>query len=229
MSSKAKCQRRLYPYKHGSVCIWGNASSASIIRGEISVCKYVGLCMSHMWEAAEGIVLNSKLEEKNSLLVTLFSWNVCRQAESGRVYLHTITLPNTCWSCVNSMILKLYIHCKKNSAIWNLKLSIGQMCFRCFFFFFLNLKFEFNFSAINQIMAVFRYVTRSCFCNCAFWVLGQHCFPCHCLWEVPHAPSLTHNPPMKPKRRTKNKMMNKIAHHLMSTYSSQLNKHSFVF
>lgn len=31
-----------------------------------------------------------------------------------------------------------------------------------------NLKFEFNFSAINQIMAVFRYVTRSCFCNCAF-------------------------------------------------------------
>lgn len=132
LSSTAKCQRRLYPCKHGSVCIWGNASSASVIRGEISVCTYVGLCMSHMWEAVEGIVLNSKLEEKNSLLVTLFSWNVCRQAESGRVYLHTITLPNTCWSCMNSMILRLYIHCKKNSAIWNLKLSLGQMCFRCF-------------------------------------------------------------------------------------------------
>lgn len=98
-----------------------------------------------------------------------------------------------------------------------------------FLFFVFYLKFEFNFSAINRIMPVFRYVTRSCFCNCALCVLGQHCFPCHCLWEVPHAPSLTHNPPMKPKRRTKNKRMNKIAHHLMSTYSSQLNKHSFVF
>lgn len=137
LSSKAKCQRRLYPYKHGSVCIWGNASSASVIRGEISVCKYVGLCMSHMWEAVEGIVLNSKLEEKNSLLVTLFSWNVCRQAESGRVYLHTITLPNTCWSCMNSMILKLYIHCKKNSAIWNLKLSLGKCVSDVFFGVFL--------------------------------------------------------------------------------------------
>lgn len=208
LSSTAKCQRRLYPYKHGSVCIWGNASSASVIRGEISVCTYVGLCMSHMWEAVEGIVLNSKLEEKNSLLVTLFSWNVCRQAESGRVYLHTITLPNTCWSCKNSMILRLYIHCKKNSAIWNLKqpwTNVFQM--------FLKKKISNLSSIFLPLIKLWRFFATwrdhvSVIVHFEF--LDNTVSPAIAFGRYPHAPSLTHNPPMKPKRRTKNKMMNKI-------------------
>lgn len=59
-----------------------------------------------------------------------------------------------------------------------------------------------------------------------FEFLDNTVSPAIAFGRYPHAPSLTHNPPM---RRTKNKMMNKIAHHLMSTCSSRLNKHSFVF
>lgn len=78
--------------------------NASVIIGEISLhmCVCVNLSMSHTFKTVEGIVLSSKLKEKNSLLVTLFSWNVCCKAESGMVYLHSITLPtlpNTYWSC----------------------------------------------------------------------------------------------------------------------------------
>lgn len=63
--------------------------NALAVRGEI--CVYENLCMSHIHKSWGN---SSKLKEKNSLLVTLFSWNVCCTGEPGKLYLHSITLPN---------------------------------------------------------------------------------------------------------------------------------------
>lgn len=97
------CERAcaLNACKHAPTSVWGNARGAESEWWRNQRWNQC-VCMSHTFEAVEVIVLSSELEEKNRPSVTLFSRNVCCKAESGRIYLHTITLPNTCWSCTEA-------------------------------------------------------------------------------------------------------------------------------